>query len=46
MNPEDLHRILEPLLLAVAISVVCYMVATILLWRHGRRMKRDQANRA
>jgi hypothetical protein len=44
MNPEDVHRILEPLLLATAISVVCFAVATFLLWRHGRRMKREQAN--
>jgi uncharacterized membrane protein YqiK len=46
MSPDDVHRILEPLLLAIAISVLCFAVATVLLWRHGRRMKRDRASRA
>jgi hypothetical protein len=45
MSQESVHAILEPLLLAAAISLVCFAAATVLLWRHGRRMKREEANR-
>lgn len=45
MSPDDLHNILEPLLLATGTSLICFGAATVLLWRHGRRMKREDASR-
>jgi hypothetical protein len=45
MSPESVHAILEPLLLAAAVSLACFAIAGVLLWRHGRRMKRNEANR-
>jgi sensor domain CHASE-containing protein len=43
MNPDSVHRILEPLLLALAISLVLFAIATVLLWRHGKRAKAEEA---
>ena len=41
MRPDDLHKILEPLLLATALAVVCFAVAVFFLWRDGRRQKAE-----
>jgi hypothetical protein len=46
MSPDDVHKILEPLLWAAALSGVCFAVAVVLLWRHGRRMKAEEAREA
>jgi hypothetical protein len=45
MSQESVHSILEPLLLAGALSFLCFAVATVMLWRHGRRMKQEDASR-
>jgi hypothetical protein len=42
MSAEAVRQILEPLLLAAGISGLCFAVAMALLWRHGRRMKREE----
>lgn len=38
MSPDDGPKILEPLLLATAITWVAPAVCTLRLWRDGRRM--------
>ena len=45
MSPESLHKILEPLLLATAISVVLFAIATVLLWRDGKRAKAQDGDK-
>jgi hypothetical protein len=45
MSPEDLHNIFAPLMLATGISLVCFALASALLWRHGREMKRENERR-
>lgn len=42
MSSESVHTILQPLLIAVAISLVVFAAATVLLWRDGRRQKRQE----
>ena len=39
MSPDSLHKIAEPLLLAVAISLALFAIATVMLWRDGKRAK-------
>lgn len=39
MTPDAAHKILEPLLLAGAVTAACFALAVILLVVHGRRMK-------
>jgi hypothetical protein len=39
ISPDSVNKILEPLLLATAISILVFAVATVLLWRDGKRMK-------
>jgi len=46
MSPDDLHKILEPLLWAAALTGVCFLAAVLLLWRHGRRMKAEESREA
>lgn len=46
MSPDDLHKILEPLLTATAIAVAVFAVCVLLLWRDGRRMKREDSEEA
>jgi hypothetical protein len=43
ISPDDVHMILEPLLWAAALAGACFVLATLALWRHGRRMKADEA---
>jgi uncharacterized membrane protein YqiK len=43
MSPDDVHKILQPLLWAGALAVACFLVAVLLLWRHGRRMKAEES---
>jgi hypothetical protein len=42
MSSDSLHKILEPLLLAAAISLVLFALATLLLWRDGKRAKAEE----
>jgi hypothetical protein len=42
MSAEDLHKILEPLLAACLLTAVCFLAATFLLWRDGRRAKAEE----
>jgi hypothetical protein len=42
MSPDSVHKILEPLLLATAISLLLFAIATVLLWRDGKRAKADE----
>lgn len=44
MTPDDIHKILEPLLAATAIAVVCFAIAVVLLWRDGRRQKAEDGD--
>ena len=37
-----MHKILEPLLLAVALAVAIFAAAIIVLWRDGRRQKAER----
>lgn len=41
MSPDDLHKILEPLLAATALAILCFAVAVVFLWRDGRRQKQE-----
>lgn len=41
MSSESVHTILEPLLLAIAVSLAAFLVVVVLLWRDGRRQKRE-----
>jgi hypothetical protein len=42
MSPDSVHKILEPLLLATAITVVLFAAVTVLLWRDGKRAKAEE----
>ena len=42
MSDESVHKILEPLLLAAAITFVLFAIATVLLWRDGKRAKAEE----
>jgi hypothetical protein len=42
MSAEDVHNILEPLLWATGLAVICFAAATLALYLHGRRMKADE----
>jgi hypothetical protein len=39
MSAEDVNKILQPLLIAAALTAVCFAAASFLLWRDGRRAK-------
>ena len=41
MSSESVHTILEPLLLAVGLSLAVFALAIFFLWRDGRRQKRE-----
>lgn len=45
MSPDSVHKILEPLLLATAIAFVLFALATVLLWRDGKRAKAREGER-
>jgi hypothetical protein len=42
MSPDSVHKILEPLLLATAITLVLFAIAIVLLWRDGKRAKAEE----
>ena len=42
ISSDSIHKILEPLLLATAISLAVFAIATVLLWRDGLRMKAEE----
>jgi len=42
ISPDAVHKILEPLLLATAITVALFALATVLLWRDGKRAKAEE----
>jgi hypothetical protein len=41
MSAEDVNKILQPLLIAAALTAVCFAAASFLLWRDGRRAKAE-----
>jgi hypothetical protein len=42
MSPDSVHKILEPLLLAAAVTGLLFAVAIVFLWRDGKRAKAEE----
>lgn len=42
ITPDAMHKILEPLLLATAVTLAVFAIATVFLIVDGRRMKAEE----